>query len=393
MGLCGSSPIYHYTDVQLKELQSATPLFTLLGIKWNSKQAQTLHNVFDSCVDNSESEANVNQLCKMLKLPREHFYTNSFCVFGNQSKSVRVVTNKWQMAAKASVERCTMTQYLAGLWNLCTLSLPHGLAIWMYRMHFGNEGAHPANVLELMDRRYGISEDRDYHASIDKRWYGKDYHANNLIRTKHLIQKFTDQKTNRVTPVGWVGLLQKSPGLLQNHISARKALRVQVIGERFWKNQDRKKRKHDCLKNIDNLTRTIEQDHPGLLVTSSGREFFNIDHYNFNPPAEVVAAENMNQEPEKQQANAGDNAGEDGMPPQAQSGNRLMPSGIKKDAMVADNDVPLPGKPSPVVAAATPPRTDVAARALRQERYKQLRGDRDGNMQKNADYKEKMGIK
>jgi hypothetical protein len=47
-------------------------------------------------------------------------------------------------------------------------------------MHFGNEGAHPANVLELMDRRYGISEDRDYHASIDKRWYGKDYHANNL---------------------------------------------------------------------------------------------------------------------------------------------------------------------------------------------------------------------
>ena len=23
MGLCGSSPIYHYTDVQLKELQSA----------------------------------------------------------------------------------------------------------------------------------------------------------------------------------------------------------------------------------------------------------------------------------------------------------------------------------------------------------------------------------
>ena len=59
MGLCGSSPIYHYTDVQLKELQSATPLFTLLGIKWNSKQAQTLHNVFDSCVDNSESEANV----------------------------------------------------------------------------------------------------------------------------------------------------------------------------------------------------------------------------------------------------------------------------------------------------------------------------------------------
>ena len=180
MGLCGSSPIYHYTDVQLKELQSATPLFTLLGIKWNSKQAQTLHNVFDSCVDNSESEANVNQLCKMLKLPREHFYTNSFCVFGNQSKSVRVVTNKWQMAAKASVERCTMTQYLAGLWNLCTLSLPHGLAIWMYRMHFGNEGAHPANVLELMDRRYGISEDRDYHASIDKRWYGKDYHANNL---------------------------------------------------------------------------------------------------------------------------------------------------------------------------------------------------------------------
>ena len=188
--------------------------------------------------------------------------------------------------------------------------------------------------------------------------------------------------------------MQKSPGLLQNHISARKALRVQVIGERFWKNQDRKKRKHDCLKNIDNLTRTIEQDHPGLLVTSSGREFFNIDHYNFNPPAEVVAAENMNQEPERQQANAGDNAGEDGMPPQAQSGNRLMPSGIKKDAMVvvADNDVPLPGKPSPV-AAATPPRTDVAARALRQERYKQLRGDRDGNMQKNADYKEKMGIK
>ena len=145
------------------------------------------------------------------------------------------------------------------------------------------------------------------------------------------------------------------------------------------------------MKNIDNLTRTIEQDHPGLLVTSSGREFFNIDHYNFNPPAEVVAAENMNQEPERQQANAGDNAGEDGT--QAQSCNRLMPSGIKKDAMVADNDVPLPGKPSPVVAAATPPRTDVAARTLRQERYKQLRGDRDGNMQKNADYKEKMGIK
>ena len=123
MGLCGSSPIFNYTDVQLKELKSASPVFDLLGIKWNSKEARAIHSIFDHAVDNSDSEANVNQLCKALKLPREHFYTQSFVVFGNKSKSVQTITNKWQMAVKASVERCSMSQFVAGLWSKnCALS-------------------------------------------------------------------------------------------------------------------------------------------------------------------------------------------------------------------------------------------------------------------------------
>jgi nitrate reductase NapE component len=220
--LCGSSPIYSYTDVQLKEMQSARPIFDLLGLKWNSKQALAIYEVFDHAVDNTESQANVNKLCKTLRLPREHFYTHSFTVFGNQSKSIVVASNRWQMAAKATVERCSFSQYLAGLWNLCTLSLPYGLAIWMYRMHFGNEGAHPKNVLELLDKRYGISEERDYHAQIDKRWYGNDYHKNNLKRTKNLIQRYTNQQTNLIPPAGWIELIKKSPGLLQNHVSSHR---------------------------------------------------------------------------------------------------------------------------------------------------------------------------
>ena len=139
MGLCGSSPIFNYTDVQLKELKSASPVFDLLGIKWNSKEAQAIHSIFDHAVDNSDSEANVNQLCKALKLPREHFYTQSFVVFGNKSKSVQTITNKWQMAVKASVERCSMSQFVAGLWSKnCAFSAFVALesGLWTYLLFF-----------------------------------------------------------------------------------------------------------------------------------------------------------------------------------------------------------------------------------------------------------------
>jgi len=131
--LCGSSAVSSYTDVQIKELKSAKQVFDLIGIQWNGKKATKLHSFFDHGVDNSEGLANVTRLCKALRLPREHFYTQSFVIFGNQSKSMQGIApvNKWQMAAKASIERCTMSQYVVGIWNLCTLSLPHGMAIWM----------------------------------------------------------------------------------------------------------------------------------------------------------------------------------------------------------------------------------------------------------------------
>jgi hypothetical protein len=152
-------------------------------------------------------------------------------------------------------------------------------------MHFGNDGAHPANVLELLDKRYGISEERDYHAQIDKRWYGSDYHKNNLARTKAMVNRYTNQETKRMSPAGWLQLIKKSPGLLQNHISARKALREQILGEKFWKRMDKMKKSSEDLKNIDDFVRILEMQEPGHLVSSEGREFFNVDHYNFNAPA------------------------------------------------------------------------------------------------------------
>ena len=281
--VCGSSSVASYTEFQMQEIHSAKPVFDLLGI--HRRDQIILHQYFDHGVDNTDGQANVAKLCKALRLPKEHFYTQSFVVFGNQSRSLQnAPVNRWQKAAKATIERCSMSQYVIGLWNLCTLSLPNGLSIWMYRLHFGNEGAHPANILELMDKRYGISENADYRANIDKRWYGADYHKNNVKRTKAMIQKYVNRDTKRVTPAGWIELVKKSPGLLQNHIAARKDLRRRILGERFWRKMDRLKKTREELKNIDAVVRLLETEYPEHLVTEEGRAFFNVEHYNFNAP-------------------------------------------------------------------------------------------------------------
>ena len=368
--ICGTSAVADYTEIQLKELKSAKPVFDVLGIAWDGRDATQFHSYYDHAVDNSEGLANVNQLCKTLRLPREHFYTNSFLVFGNQSKSVSGnPANKWQMAAKATVERCSMSQYVVGIWNLCTLSLPHGMAIWMYRMHFGNDGAHPANVLELLDKRYGISEERDYHAQIDKRWYGSDYHKNNLARTKAMVNRYTNQETKRMSPAGWLELIKKSPGLLQNHIAARVALRRQVLGEKFWKRMDKMKKKSEDLKNIDGFVRILETEEPGHLVTIEGREFFNVDHYNFNAPTAAAQDDlDLHVAPEDDENDYMYAVEDDG------NGERILPQGQQMSAATAVENVPPKVLNALNAVDKMIERPDAAERKKRAERYTMGRG-------------------
>jgi hypothetical protein len=153
---------------------------------------------------------------------------------------------------------------------------------------------------------------------------------------------------------------------------------------------DDMKTKTEDLKNIDTLTRSIEQDFPGVLCTPEGREFFNVDHYNFNAPADVKEIEhgshNIQEVSETDVVN-----GHPEVEGEVHS-NRLLPSGIK--AGVMDGDVVMTrksttDKPQPASnAPSKKPRADAAARAARAKRYKELRGNRDENLEKNEEYKE-----
>ena len=282
--LCGSSAVAAYSEVQLRELQSAKPVFALLGIKPTSSVAKRLHEVFDHAVDNSDSHGNVRRLCRALEVPPERYYTQSFLCFGNESK-ITGSANRWQRAARAETERCTFSQYLVGLWNLCTLSKPQGMAVWYYRMHFGNApGANPKAIMDILDRKYGISEERDYHANVAKKWYGDDYHRKNARRTQAMIERYvirdpTHAGFGMVPPTGWLELVKRSPGILQNHIALQKALRGRIVGESFWRRMEKmKKTRPDDLRSIEPLVVRVEEAHPGhLLRTEAARDFFKLD--------------------------------------------------------------------------------------------------------------------
>ena len=237
------------------------------------------------------------------------------------------------------------------------------------RLHFGNDGAHPANIMELMDKRYGISEEADYRSNIDKRWYGKDYHKNNVIRTKALIAKYTNKETKRVDPAGWLELIKRSPGLLQNHIAARKDLRERILGERFWRKMDKLKKKDESsLKNIDTFVRAIEQENPGILVTAAGREFFNVDHYNFGPvPPQIDEDEELNAKLEAIERQVKQNLyGNEDM--EVEQEDRLFPKG-QGAAQSVPEQVPEQ-VPEEMLTPIKKPRVDAAARAERSAKYK-----------------------
>ncbi len=281
---CGSSAVAAYTEVQLRELQSGTPVFALLGVKPTSSVAKRLHEAFDHAVDNPNGHGNVRRLCRALEVPPERYYTQSFLCFGNESK-ITGSANRWQRAARAETERCTFSQYLVGLWNLCTLSKPQGMAVWFYRMHFGNApGAEPKAIMDILDRKYGISEERDYHANVAKKWYGDDYHRKNARRTQAMIERYvirdpTHVGFGMVPPTGWLELVKRSPGILQNHIALQKALRSKIIGESFWRRMEKmKKARPDDLRSIEPFVVRVEEAHPGhLLRTQAARDFFKLD--------------------------------------------------------------------------------------------------------------------
>ena len=283
--LCGTSAVAAYTEIQLKEISSAKPVFELLKIRPHGSIAVCFHSFFDHAVDNSSGEANVRRLCNKLQLTPDRFYTQSFLCFGNES-SIKGSQNRWQKAARAEISRCTFSQYIVGLYNLCTLSkTPSGLGVWLYRMHFGNSPAHPDEIMEILDRRYGISEERDYHANVAKKWYGDNYHKNNETRTRSMIQRYVKRNPekpdsfNKITMSGWLELVKRSPGILQTYIAGQLSLRRLVAGERFWRKMDKMKRESpEVFRSIDNFVLRIEEDFPGHLIqTDDAREFFNLD--------------------------------------------------------------------------------------------------------------------
>ena len=283
--LCSSSAVASYTEIQLREISSAKPVFDFLKIRPHGSIAVALHSIFDHAVDNSSGEGNVYRLCHKLQVESDRFYTQSFLCFGNESQ-IKGSSNRWQKAARAETSRCTFSQYVVGIWNLCTLSkTPSGLGVWLYRMHFGNDAAHPDAVMEILDRRYGITEERDFNAHVAKKWYGENYHKNNETRTRTMIQRYVHKNPedpdtfNKITIGGWVQLVKRSPAILQTYIAGQISLRKRVIGERFWKRVEKMKRGDpERYRSIDAVVLSVESDHPGhLILTDEAREFFKLE--------------------------------------------------------------------------------------------------------------------
>ena len=230
---------------------------------------------------------------RRLQIEADRFYTQSFLCFGNESQ-IKGNSNRWQRAARAETSRCTFSQYVVGIWNLCTLSkTPSGLGVWLYRMHFGNDAADPDAIMDILDRRYGITEERDFNSNVAKKWYGENYHKNNTTRTRTMIQRYVHKNPedpdtfNKVTIGGWLELVRRSPAILQTYIAGQISLRKRVVGERFWRRVEKMKRGDpERYRSIDSVVLGVESDHPGhLILTDESRDFFKLDELMANREA------------------------------------------------------------------------------------------------------------
>jgi hypothetical protein len=153
MGICSSSAsVADFDKVAQSELISGKHVLEFIGVKWDSNHAKHLLKPFDNACSNDKGLANVKRLItESLSLPFEKYYFEGFLVFGNNLNSDGHPTGH---------EHCSFSQYVVSLWNICTLQRPHGIAEWMFRMEFGDERASQADVFELFDKQYGISEER-----------------------------------------------------------------------------------------------------------------------------------------------------------------------------------------------------------------------------------------
>jgi hypothetical protein len=258
MGICGSDLQDNYDLIVMKEIEKARHVLKFLGVKTSSKAAKQLHEPFDRAVINSDGEAEVKKLLHSLTLPYHKFYHENFLCFGNTTQKDRHGNNH---------EVCSFSQYIVGVWNLCTMTVPQGLAEWTFRMEWGENPVTAEDVFELFDKQYGISEARDFNANVGKAWYGEDYHKHNVQRTMKKIKEWVNADDGLMHVNGFVHFVNKVPGILQGHISSRRVLRESICGETFWKAQDAKRHKDGDLESIDKLVSALELLYPGCLVT------------------------------------------------------------------------------------------------------------------------------
>jgi hypothetical protein len=115
------------------------------------------------------------------------------------------------------------------------------------------------------------------------------------------------------------------------------------------------------LKNIDGFVRILETEEPGHLVTSEGREFFNVDHYNFNAPT-AAAQDDLDLAPKFDENDAVEN------------GERILPQGQQMSAATAVENVPPKVMNALNAVDKMIERPDAAERKKRAERYMMGRG-------------------
>lgn len=259
MGICGSDLNDKYDLIVKKEIEKARHVLEFLGVKTSDKHARQLHEPFDRAVINSAGEADVRKLLHSLSLPYQKFYHENFLCFGNTMQNDNHRNHH-------EVEVCTFSQYIVGVWNLCTMTVPEGLAMWTFRMEWGENPVTADDVFELFDKQYGISEARDFNANVGKAWYGEDYHKHNVQRTMKKIKMWVNADDGLMHINGFVHFVKKVPGVLQGHISSRRTLRENICGESFWNAQDVKRHKDADLESIDKLVSALELLHPGCLV-------------------------------------------------------------------------------------------------------------------------------
>ena len=259
MGLCGSGLSEEYDKIVKKDIAKARPVLGFLGIETSSKAARQLHEAFDKAVINSNGDADVKKLLHCLQLPYRKFYFENFLCFENHA-SKDVHGDNHQV--------CNFSQYIVGLWNLCTMSVPKGLADWTFKMEWGEDPVTVEDVFELFDKQYGISEERDFNANIGKAWYGEDFHKHNVQRTMAKIRRWVNADDGMMHPKGFLHFVLKVPGILQGQISARRTLRDNICGEHFWRKQDAKRKKDADLQTIYTLVSALELLNPGCVINN-----------------------------------------------------------------------------------------------------------------------------